>query len=506
MKSTGMLAITVLAAGSIGTQFADAATINAASCSQTVVQAALNSAHAGDTVSIPSGTCTWTTSVSWTAPPNVILMGAGNQSIKGGGDVTTIVDNIDRSAGDVAVLDINTNASGTFRMTGITFTSTQTGNNVTYNGSVRLGGSSHQFRMDHVHLLNISFVAMTMNGWIYGVIDHMLVDMSAINALGIRVHQPGWNGETLGVGDQSWADATTLGSERSTFVEDSIFSRGYAIDCSAGGRYVFRYNTLNDSSVETHPTGGGGRVRGCRSWEIYGNSWNSNGAYRNHALFVSSGTGVIWGNTIPSSSANGGSGYTNFVTGHVMRNNNSTYPQTAPPNGWGYCGTGQTGATSPWDKNTDSSGYPCIDQLGRGQGNLVASDFPNAKNALTGTIAWPNQALEPIYEWLDNWSPVPNSPGGLWDQYDPQAKPDRDYYLSTPSFNGTSGVGSGALSSRPATCTMNVAFWATDTNTLYQCSATNTWTTYYKPYAYPHPLTGGASGDSSPPTVSISVQ
>src|SRR6516164_11049949 len=101
MKSTGMLAITVLAAGSIGTQFADAATINAASCSQTVVQAALNSAHAGDTVSIPSGTCTWTTSVSWTAPPNVILMGAGNQSIKGGGDVTTIVDNIDRSAGDV---------------------------------------------------------------------------------------------------------------------------------------------------------------------------------------------------------------------------------------------------------------------------------------------------------------------------------------------------------------------------------------------------------------------
>jgi len=25
--------------------------------------------------------------------------------------------------------------------------------------------------------------------------------------------------------------------------------------------------------------------------------------------------------------------------------------------------------------------------------------------------------------------------------------------------------------------------------TLYKCTATNTWTAYYTPYAYPHPLT-----------------
>jgi hypothetical protein len=74
------------------------------------------------------------------------------------------------------------------------------------------------------------------------------------------------------------------------------------------------------------------------------------------------------------------------------------------------------------------------------------------------------------------------------------------------TFDGTSGVGCGTIAARPATCTTGVGYWVTDqsctsltgmigrspttpiSGALYKCTATNTWTSYYTPYTYPHPL------------------
>jgi hypothetical protein len=56
------------------------------------------------------------------------------------------------------------------------------------------------------------------------------------------------------------------------------------------------------------------------------------------------------------------------------------------------------------------------------------------------------------------------------------------------SFDGTKGVGVGLLAARPSTCTTGVGYWATDESILYKATATNTWTAYYTPYTYPHPL------------------
>ena len=72
---------------------AQAATINAVSCNAADVQTAVNRAASGDTVTVPGGTCGWITQVTWTAPANVTLLGAGSQSTVGGGDATVIVDN-----------------------------------------------------------------------------------------------------------------------------------------------------------------------------------------------------------------------------------------------------------------------------------------------------------------------------------------------------------------------------------------------------------------------------
>ncbi len=85
----------------------------------------------------------------------------------------------------------------------------------------------------------------------------------------------------------------------------------------------------------------------------------------------------------------------------------------------------------------------------------------------------------------------------------PVVNDNRDYYqqfgtnAESGSFDGTKGVGEGLLSARTSTCTAGpggntpgVGYWATDTNTLYVCNPTNTWTTYYTPYTYPNPLQG----------------
>jgi hypothetical protein len=66
--------------------------------------------------------------------------------------------------------------------------------------------------------------------------------------------------------------------------------------------------------------------------------------------------------------------------------------------------------------------------------------------------------------------------------------PNKTFWNETPTFDGTSGMGVGLLSARPASCAKGVGYWAMDTNTLYRASATNIWTAYYTPYTYPHPL------------------
>jgi hypothetical protein len=41
-----------------------------------------------------------------------------------------------------------------------------------------------------------------------------------------------------------------------------------------------------------------------------------------------------------------------------------------------------------------------LDQPGRGQSaDLITGDSPNQINSKKGIVAWPNQALEPIYSW-----------------------------------------------------------------------------------------------------------
>jgi len=161
----------------------------------------------------------------------------------------------------------------------------------------------------------------------------------------------------------------------------------------------------------------------------------------------------------------------------------------------------------------------CIDQPGRGMGALLTGSSANLVS--TGSPGPVAQVLDPIYVWNNSHSdPTYNSNPVSVGSANPRLIANREWYAEsltqaaqtspTSPFNGTSGMGHGTLANCPTTCTTGVGYWATDQGNwnqsgdgfgqgeLFVCTAPNTWTLYYIPYVYPHPLVSGAP---PPPTI-----
>jgi hypothetical protein len=354
---------------------------------------------------------------------------------------------------------------------------------------------------------------MTIAVWggVTGVIDHNYFDSEVGNGpFGVYLQ----NG--TGTGDAAWNSPNDFGTDKFIFIEDNRWRNGYLGDANTGGqRFVYRYNTAVIQANDSVPTVGyvanhgltSGRNRSTRAFEYYGNNFSALAPGLNKSPFpVNGGTGLVWGNTISQYRYVTALGYT--------RKDNATYPYNSPPFGWGNC-NGTSGTM--WD-GTDSPGaYPCLDQPGRGQGDLLSGLFPSIMNTRTGSVSYVQQALSPIYVWANTLIPAGYSPIYIVQVSAPSAlvQTNRDYYQQfgtygeSGSFDGTRGVGQGLLSARPSTCTAGpggntpgVGYWATDRNTLYVCTATNLWTTYYTPYIYPHPLQGGIT-PIPPPTYAV---
>jgi hypothetical protein len=511
---------------------AEAQTINAASCNASDVQSALNSVAAdGTTVVIPSGTCLWSSGVVYNQTYSTVVQGQSTTTgtcAPGGScsatDSTIIQDNINHNSGDPATFQAITAPGKSFRLTGITLQWASNNSSTSYNGLIRINGSSQAVRIDHNHFYQLSLIHIIPGGWLYGVIDHNLFEFGNASEMGVKPEDPGWNGVSeSGPGDASWADSSHFGSNRFMFIENNTFqmaagstNHGFAFDCIAGGRFVFRYNVVGyHVATQTHGVSGsssnGDNERPCRAHEEYGNTFtydtSPNGSDTNtYFSFLEdneAGSGLFWNNTV--------TGFQTIEREDTVRTNNITYPQVPTPNGWGYCGSPL--GPSTWDGNTNSTGYPCLDQVGRGQGDMLTGAFPNKLDSVTGTITWPNEAPDPWYVWNITYNTFSNiTMNGWWTNLDSAAVENRDYYLELPNytesgtFSGTAGIGVGLYSGIPSKCTPLVAYWATDQNTLYQCSAPNTWTAYYTPYTYPHPLTqGGSTGPAAPTALTATV-
>jgi hypothetical protein len=197
--------------------------------------------------------------------------------------------------------------------------------------------------------------------------------------------------------------------------------------------------------------------------EVYRNQWEP--------FYMRSGTGVI---------------FQNEFQGYSMdRIRFSSYRWTVPQGNCGICAGGNL-----LDDNDDSTGWLCLDQPGAGKDESTRTEGNPS----------PYQEHQPIYIWGNTTQGSPNNTVTTanltnW-VFNDHFQSDRDIFIEGYD---TVGMSVGVLALRPSECTVGQGYWATDQGNwnqmpgeeqgvLYKCTAPNTWTLYYMPYTYPHPL------------------
>jgi len=368
----------------------NAATIQANSCSRADVLAAINSASDGDTVTIPSGSCTWNSAVT-IEDKGITIKGAGiDQTIIKNGTTNTIL------------IIYSQHTDPTFYLSDITFDANNkdTGSNPMM--AIYAGGADLEaFRFYNLKLDNLKErgLSVGMEGYACsGLIDNCTFNMPtssgskaiSVFGTGAQEHQPfGW-----GLG---------LGGAQFIFVEACTFNfddrNDGALDAYGGARYVFRHNTVIGTNVEHHGADSGG-YRGTHSYEIYENTFScTGGCSSQRAHHFRSGTGVVFNNT-----------YTGNYTVMDLANYRSC---------GSYSPHGECSGGSGWDGNDGYQGYPCLDQIG----HIFDAD---------GGAGY---SLEPLYEWgntrngADIDFSLSSGPGCA--RHDLHIVANRDYYNDT---------------------------------------------------------------------------
>jgi len=412
--------------------------ITAASPSLTDVKAAISTAGTGDTVLVPAGSAIWNSPLGITK--GIILKGAG-------AGLTIITSNYSNS-GDhlITYTPSDFSANNPFRITGFTFDLANKCKGIFLN---HWSSSSlviqTKIRIDHNTFTGAAttYLQAITNGGMRGVVDNNLFDNMCYpirNSTCYRNGQEWWD---------NWEAVVFGKADNNIYYEDNIFTGvEIVMDCQYSNRYVVRYNTIT-TYMESWPLfdmhGNDGVSYSGFGGEIYGNQINSN--YATCLLDHRGGKFVVF-----------------------MNNKNGT-------EGWGIQVRNEVPSLRKNPTTNPSPQYPNDSYYWLNRRNLTGS-FAAASATTTQTEG----ALTLV--------PTAN----------------REFFDGTDSFNGTLGMGYGTLAARPATCTVGVGYWATDqsvtslagmvgknpttpiSGTLYRCTSTNVWTTYYTPYTYPHPL------------------
>ena len=277
------------------------ATIPAASSSRTDVQAAVNLAVSGDTVTVPSGLSSWNPEVTITGK-RLTVLGAGIGH-------TIILDN-----GNGA-FQVFCSLANQVRISGFEFRS---GANHHSSGLIDVDGPSNAagdqvgYRVDHCKLTiadGDTRGIVTVNT--YGLIDFNYFDVSYIGQ-SIQSISPFGSSDGSDGGFTPWRRPLVLGSTNCTFIENNTFAYTVGIanveDCIdgyGGARLTIRSNYFLNSHPGFHGTDSGNR-RSAHSFEVYSNNYVNNSAFTYRTLTVRGGTGVVFWNSYGGTQPVGG--------------------------------------------------------------------------------------------------------------------------------------------------------------------------------------------------------
>lgn len=253
-----------------------AATIGAASCSSSAVQAAISNAQPGDTVSVPAGDCSWG---SFTISGGVHVRGAGigltNISVNGS-------------------VEIKKHAWKNVELSGFSFSKSGGGESAKMFSVTGPWQAEPPLIHDNEFVVNNAgiFRYQTNGGVIFNNVFRGEWDDSGIQ-------------HKIDDDDESWSTEDTIGNRDSEgklnlYVEDNVFEGmvNQGTDFDDGARVVFRHNTLVESSFNSH--GLATSPTGIRHFEIYNNSFTypDDTVNQNWHIWIRGGTGVIFDNDV----------------------------------------------------------------------------------------------------------------------------------------------------------------------------------------------------------------
>jgi hypothetical protein len=478
--------------------------IVAASCSQADVQAALNQAPDGSTVSVPPGTCTWTTPVVGPSDKGIKLIGAGigNTIIRRGTNLTH------------EALLMHAPAEKFTEVAGFTFDSQFDGKPThpharfltIESGSVQ---GVNTYRVHHNAFTNIRGRGLYLSA--NGIISSGLTDHNQFycgqdgttTCQGIAGDNCSSNG--LDPSTAIMSRPLEYGSPYANYAEDNEYfatrTQDGTFDNYSCGRQVQRFEKIHGMNMGSHGTES---RRGTQQWEYYNNHidtdyFDSGEEWGGRWVHLRNGTGYFFNNTATQSMTGNIGIYMyrmdpTFQADMILNYCTPLHPTDPGP----HPRDGRLGGTTGYE--TRPVGWPCLDQIGwkfdylGGDGGTFfrypAYVFGNRRA---------NQSMHAGFG---------NNPSNI-----PYIRENFEFFNENPDFDGSFGVGVGTKAQMMSlTPTLPyVGFWVTDegewnsTNgsvpdgCFYQWTGSS-WTLRYTPYSYPHPLiTGAPSSAPRPP-------
>lgn len=275
---------------------------NSPTTSFTDVSNTLATCVSGDTLAIPAGSSTWTSTLNVSGLA-LTITGVATTTSQGSGTMSTHITN--GVVGNGGLINVICNAANFVKLSGLDFVASQSNTD----GMLHMNEPGlHGTREVGFQITNCKFTFSTVTGrgcsvfGIWGLIDHctsLVGGTGSLQTFSIYGADIGSDG-----GFTPWTFPLTLGTTNAVYIEDCVLDYDLndqaedSIDMYTGGRVVIRHNLFKSVSQGFHGTDSGNN-RSPHSFEVYQNTYinNSNINQKVRYCTVRGGTGVIWGNT-----------------------------------------------------------------------------------------------------------------------------------------------------------------------------------------------------------------